>query len=61
MNNFTYFQIETGKNQGPITTEEGTLGLYIDRKDWTVKATKNKALWDNFEIERFVTPTPHPN
>lgn len=61
MNNFTKFKIETGQNQAPITTEDGTLGLFVDNKDWKVKATKNDTLWDNFEIERFVTPVPHPN
>ena len=60
-NNFTYFQIETGQNQAPITNKEGTLGLYVDRKDWKVKATDKDTLWDNFEIEGFVTPAPHPN
>ena len=57
-NNFTYFQIETGQNQAPITNKEGTLGLYVNRNDWLVKATKNKALWDKFKITIFVTPVP---
>lgn len=58
-NIFTYFQIATGQNQEHITNKEETLGLYVDKSDWTVKATRDTSLWDKFKITSFATPATH--
>ena len=57
---FSYFHMERGQNQDHITTERGTLGLYVDTSDgWKVKATLNNSQWDKFKITSFAPPEPN--
>ena len=54
---FTKFQMETKASANHITTQNGTLGMYvyIDDDKWKVKLTdkSNKGLWDKFTFARF--------
>ena len=61
LDKFSYFHMEKGQNQDHITTEGGTLGLYVDTShdDWKVKATPNTSQWDKFQITSFAPPQPN--
>ena len=53
---FTKFQMETKASANHITTQNGTLGMYVDINDeWKVKLTNksNDSLWDKFTFARF--------
>ena len=56
---FTHFQIITRESTNHITTQNTTLGVYVDTKDgWKVKLTKKKDYWDKFRIGGFKLPLP---
>ena len=51
---FIKFQMITKASANHITTQNGTLGMYVDIDDeWKVKLTDKSELWDNFIFQRF--------